>query len=507
MCGVAMMAIGVLSPQAHAAEPVPFTATANDAQVKLRSGSNHTYYVVGTLKQGQRVTVEEVYFGWFKIEPPEGVYSYISRGYVDAKNDGSVGVVNAEDVEVTAGNTKGPGLSYAVQLSLEQGDKVQIIDQEGSFYRIQPPDGAHVFAPPKSLTRVQAGPPAAGTASADASGDTGASESAAGGSSAGEASGTQATSSPGSGVASDAPASDAKLASADDASAAAAADNESNDQADAQSAQADDSADASDDDSSAGDNSDSPGESSSASASEAADSADASRSGQGEAEASNPDAADSSSADSANEAGAAQANAEDKATNLDAGKGAAPQTQAKSEALRKLESEMLPEFRQPLTKQPIEQMIDKYKAIQETDLPAYDQQLVRLRLEALKRNRALKKTLTDIEQVQQASKESAAAAQSQPSAGDTLDPALYDVIARLEASSVYSGESLPRLFRLVEPASGFTIAYVEPADVAAKQMLGQIVGIVGTKSRDRSMNLYVYNIERIDVLPDSAGGE
>src|SRR5690606_33244468 len=79
------------------AQEVPFIGEVIQDGVQARCGAAHRYYVVGNLEKGARVHVDEIFYGWIKIKPPEGVYSYISKAFVDAKGDGKTGVVTADD--------------------------------------------------------------------------------------------------------------------------------------------------------------------------------------------------------------------------------------------------------------------------------------------------------------------------------------------------------------------------------------------------------------------------
>jgi hypothetical protein len=61
----------------------------------------------------------------------------------------------------------------------------------------------------------------------------------------------------------------------------------------------------------------------------------------------------------------------------------------------------------------------------------------------------------------------------------------YVAAGRLEASTIYDGRSLPKLFRIRNLASGRTLGYVQPDerfDYAA--MLGQRVGVIGDRAYD-----------------------
>ncbi len=136
------------------AQDVPFTGVVIQNQTDVRAGGNDRFYRVGELNKGQLVQVDEVIVGWYKIVPPEGFYSYISKAFVDAKNDGTVGVVNADRSRVYAADVNGPAGSYRVQVILNQGDGVQIVDEEGSHYKIVPPPNAYVYLPPGSVRRA-----------------------------------------------------------------------------------------------------------------------------------------------------------------------------------------------------------------------------------------------------------------------------------------------------------------------------------------------------------------
>ena len=136
------------------AQEVPFEAVVIEDAVPLRSGAGRSFYTVGQMGSGTRVTIQEVVFGWLKIAPPNGIYSYISRAYVDAYGDGKTGRINTSRAAVRAASVNGAGESYRRQIDLLKGDTVQIVGEEGSFYRIIPPEGAYVFLPPGAVQAV-----------------------------------------------------------------------------------------------------------------------------------------------------------------------------------------------------------------------------------------------------------------------------------------------------------------------------------------------------------------
>ena len=77
----------------------------------------------------------------------------------------------------------------------------------------------------------------------------------------------------------------------------------------------------------------------------------------------------------------------------------------------------------------------------------------------------------------------------------------YVAVARLDASSIYDGKRLPKLFRLRDLSTGRTVGYLRPSNkVKLPEMLGHLIGIVGEKSYDGGLRLNVLTPRRIDML-------
>ena len=77
----------------------------------------------------------------------------------------------------------------------------------------------------------------------------------------------------------------------------------------------------------------------------------------------------------------------------------------------------------------------------------------------------------------------------------------YDAVGRLLASSVYDGRTLPRMYRLIDPTTGKSLAYIKPdAPVDCTGYLGKLVGIQGATAYDPALKLKVINVKRIDHL-------
>jgi hypothetical protein len=66
---------------------------------------------------------------------------------------------------------------------------------------------------------------------------------------------------------------------------------------------------------------------------------------------------------------------------------------------------------------------------------------------------------------------------------------------------VYDGQRLPELYRICDPMTSATIAYVEPnADIAMAPMIGTLVGVKGGKQFDPALRLTVISPLSIDIL-------
>ncbi len=84
----------------------------------------------------------------------------------------------------------------------------------------------------------------------------------------------------------------------------------------------------------------------------------------------------------------------------------------------------------------------------------------------------------------------------------------YVAVGRLDASSVYNGKRLPRLFRLRDPESGRTVGYLEPDEkLSYTPFLGEVVGIEGDLAYDGKLRLNVIRAQRIERLGAQPVGE
>jgi len=77
----------------------------------------------------------------------------------------------------------------------------------------------------------------------------------------------------------------------------------------------------------------------------------------------------------------------------------------------------------------------------------------------------------------------------------------YAAVGEVAVSTIYDGQRLPELLRLMDPATGRTIAYLQPDDeFQFAEKIGMLVGIVGEKYYDGGLRLHVIQPKRVDLL-------
>lgn len=401
------------------AQEVPFTGEVIQDGVQARCGAGNRYYVVGTLPKGTKVRVDEIFYGWNKIVPPEGVYSYISQAFVDAKGDGKTGEVTADGQDVKAASLQSPGESWRVQTTLNKGAIVQIVGKEGSFYKIVPPKDAYVFLPPGSVQRVEGAAPKPEPLKPAPKPE------------------EPAKPEPKPEPAKPEPKPEPVVEEPVETPAEPVAETP--------------------------------------------------------AEESVETPAEMTAEEPVVEAPAQEP--------IPMEKGGAPlNTAITTASFAEVEKAMYPNFLKPVLEQPLDEMLSAYESVDPAELTASEKQLLALRLRAVRDNKKLADTLHNIDRVQKEVDEGIVAQEIESQKRKVLDLSDYDVTGTLSVSAVYSGETLPRLYRIVN-GEGRNLAWVLPrAPVDAKQHIGKLVGILGKKQYDDALKQHVYVVDRIDLL-------
>jgi len=138
----------------------PYMAEVIGTEVYVRSGPGTAYYHCGKLNAPQRVTVAAAEANnWFKILPPPGSFSWISKKYVTVDPaQPTRGTVTDDVVRVWAGSDfVEPMRSSSLQTKLNKGASVEIVGSpagEGDYYKITPPAGAFLYVSGESLKPI-----------------------------------------------------------------------------------------------------------------------------------------------------------------------------------------------------------------------------------------------------------------------------------------------------------------------------------------------------------------
>jgi hypothetical protein len=153
-----------------AGEGVGFSGVVTGTDVNVRSGPSDRAYTCARLPRGTKVEVAEKVESWYKILPPPGTFSVISKSYLTIDEAAKTGVVNADSVFVRSGGDLRTADFTALQGSLNRGAKVQVLGQLGDFVKIVPPRGAYFYIAAQFVSRGEGGAAPGGIAASQPTG-------------------------------------------------------------------------------------------------------------------------------------------------------------------------------------------------------------------------------------------------------------------------------------------------------------------------------------------------
>lgn len=119
-------------------------------RVNVRAKPDTSSLVVTKVDTGSMLQATGKQYGWYQILPPPGVFAYVSARFVTRQADGS-GVVAIEsgNLRVRAGSTvfptEDPEKNNDIVALLPVGATVRIIDQQGDWLKIAPPEGVRYY--------------------------------------------------------------------------------------------------------------------------------------------------------------------------------------------------------------------------------------------------------------------------------------------------------------------------------------------------------------------------
>jgi len=438
---IVAMALTWLAAPASAQE-YPFEAVVeiDEKQVEIRSGASMGAYPVGVAKKGDRLTAHQNLYGWYQVDAPTGTHSYVEQAFVEAKGDGSVGVVTQDKTKIRAAAMNGdPGISLRTQVLLSQGDQVKIVEEVGDYFKILPPNGARVWMPPNSIRRVSLSEQVAATETKDAKADTGKE-----------------------------PKSD-KTEKTDTTARAEKVDTAEK-TTDAATAKKDDAA--------------------TEAVEQAVDDADAKAGAQ-----------DVETVEAVAEVDGVDRKIDTASADVVEVVVDSPEP---DDELTALEDRLAAAYEKPLEQRPLDELLADYeKLAAKEDLSSIDRRIVDTRIAQLKRDKGLLKTVSDIQVVQDRIEADHAAREAKleiQTRQAIVDPTSYHMVGLVLASKVFDGETLPRLYRVADPATRRTLAYLQPSDrIEPSDVLGKVVGINGETRFDHALKLRLIDVDEIAV--------
>ncbi|MEM8784107.1 MAG: hypothetical protein AAGE65_14810 [Planctomycetota bacterium] len=454
----AAMIATLLAWPANAQPELPYTGVIAVDRVEARGSAGRVFYPVAVLEKGDRVIVEnDDYFTWFRIQAPSSVRAVINQADVEAGGDGSRGVVTSDIAAVRVkGVDRTAGDSFKTLISLSKGDPVTILDREGSVFIIEAPRSSTVFLPPGSVVPLENQPEFDAEETPPTPQPTPAPAPA-------ETPPPTAQTPPTSEPVDDAPEA-VTVGTAGDMVPLEA-------EVAPPSTEATDTAAASDTDAET----------------ELPPLVVPPPLPEPTADADMPMVGDSPATSAAAESEAV--------TEPEAPLAAPVETLAVNDALRAVELEVLPLFNLPVEEQPLDQIEAAYSQVSdEHELTGVDARIVENRLAAVSRNRQFAAALAQIAQRQ------SAVPTLEPLAVEPEPDEPFAAVGVMSVSTVLSGDGT-RVFRVVDPASRRTIAYVQPAvGVDPALSLGQIVGVRGQRQYDPSLNAQLIIAQQVRVL-------
>ncbi|HBZ96447.1 MAG TPA: hypothetical protein DEO57_01215 [Phycisphaerales bacterium] len=77
----------------------------------------------------------------------------------------------------------------------------------------------------------------------------------------------------------------------------------------------------------------------------------------------------------------------------------------------------------------------------------------------------------------------------------------YEIVGRLGTSGVFNGDERPLLYRIQDPRTNRTLAYVRPeSNTMIGDMIGQHVGVMGILEYDPALQVNIINMTRVDLM-------
>ncbi len=131
----------------------PWEGEVTGTNVYVRSGPGTDHYPCTKLHTGDRVLVLGEELGWYQIAPPPRSFSYVDSAHVQKLAGSKQGQVIAEQASIRAGSDL-VSRKNAEQGKLARGARVEIMGEADGFFKIIPPPGALMYMSKQYISAV-----------------------------------------------------------------------------------------------------------------------------------------------------------------------------------------------------------------------------------------------------------------------------------------------------------------------------------------------------------------
>jgi hypothetical protein len=163
---------------------------------------------------------------------------------------------------------------------------------------------------------------------------------------------------------------------------------------------------------------------------------------------------------------------------------------------------------QPVLEGELDELIAEYEQVQ-SNLPANTSErrrkAIAQRIEYLRVRSELRETIR--RQQDELAKLDASKVQMQAQLDEWARTRQYTIVGVLQPSTVYDGGRLPQMYRIVSVGTTAprTLGYIRKTEAMdLDRYLGQVVGVIGERSIDRSLQLNLIDAVRVDPLKTTA---
>ena len=125
--------------------------------VNVRSRADANSVIMAQVAEDALLRASGSEFGWHRILPPAGAFSYVAAEFVDRRSD-TEGIVSVASgtLRVRVGSTVqelDPWKSE-VQTLLKRGTRIRIVGQQGEWLKIEPPEEVYAYISDEYVVRI-----------------------------------------------------------------------------------------------------------------------------------------------------------------------------------------------------------------------------------------------------------------------------------------------------------------------------------------------------------------